>query len=227
MPVVCLIRHAQATYGSDRDDALTELGQRQAALLDDALARRHIRPQTVAVGSLRRQAGTARACRLSVADEPLVDARWDEYAAADVLAHHGSIPPSAGPRNELGAPVGLTAREFQALLDAALAGWTAAAERSPCAETWPAFQGRALAALSGLVARLNSGEQAWAFTSAGVIAAIGAALLGAPPATFIALNRVSVNSGVTTIITGRGGPRLLTFNDHSHLEQDRALVTFR
>ena len=80
---------------------------------------------------------------------------------------------------------------------------------------------------SRLAAPLASGGQAWAFTSGGVIAAIGAALLGAPPATFIALNRVSVNSGVTTIITGRGGPRLLTFNDHSHLEQDRALVTFR
>jgi len=227
MPVVCLIRHAQATYGSGREDALSELGQRQAALLDDALARRHLRPQTVAVGTLRRQADTARACRLSAPDEQLVDARWNEFAAADVLAHHGSIPPSAGPRNELGAPSGLTAREFQALLDAALAGWIAAAERSPCAETWPAFQGRALAALSGLVALLKGGEQAWAFTSAGVIAVIAAALLGAPSATFLALNRVAVNSGVTKIISGGAGARLLTFNDHSHLEHDRELMTFR
>src|ERR1700730_8682118 len=215
MPVVCLIRHAQATYGSGREDALSELGQRQAALLDDALARRHLRPQTVAVGTLRRQADTARACRLSAPDEQLVDARWNEFAAADVLAHHGSIPPSAGPRNELGAPSGLTAREFQALLHAALAGSIAAAERSPCAETWPAFQGRALAALSGLVALLKGGEQAWAFTSAGVIAAIAAALLGAPSATFLALNRVAVNSGVTTSISGGAGARLLTFHDHS------------
>ena len=227
MPVVCLIRHAQATYGSDREDALSELGQRQAALLDDALARRQIRPQTVAVGTLRRQADTARACRLSVTDEPLVDTRWNEFAAADVLAHHGSIPPSDGPRNELGAPPGLAAREFQALLDAALAGWIAADERSPCAETWPAFQSRALAALSALVARLNGGEQAWAFTSAGVIAAIAAALLGAPSTTFVALSRVSVNSGVTKILSGGAGARLLTFNDHSHLEHDRELMTFR
>jgi broad specificity phosphatase PhoE len=227
MPVVCLIRHAQATYGSDRDDALSELGRRQAALLDEALGRRHSRPQTVAAGTLRRQADTARACRLSVPDEPLVDARWDEFAAADVLAHHASMPPSDGPRNALGAPPSLTAREFQALLDDALAGWIAASERSPCAETWPAFQSRALAALSGLVARLNGGEEAWAFTSAGVIAATAAALLDAPSATFVALNRVSVNTGVTKIISGGAGARLLTFNDHSHLEHDRELMTFR
>jgi hypothetical protein len=60
-----------------------------------------------------------------------------------------------------------------------------------------------------------------------VIAAAGATLLAAPAATFLALNRVSVNSAITTVISGRAGLRLLTFNDHSHIEHDRALITFR
>ena len=60
-----------------------------------------------------------------------------------------------------------------------------------------------------------------------MIAAIAAALLGAPSTTFVALSRVSVNSGVTKILSGGAGARLLTFNDHSHLEHDRELMTFR
>jgi len=225
MPRLLLIRHAQATYGGAA--ALSELGLRQAALLDEALARRDAPAGRIAVGTLPRQTDTARACTHSIMSAPLVDGRWDEYDAVDVLAHHGGITPGSGPRNSLGAPASLSARDFQIVLDQALAAWIEAGERSPCDENWPVFERRVLAALSDLATGLASGGQAWAFTSGGVIAAIGAALLGAPPATFIALNRVSVNSGVTTIITGRGGPRLLTFNDHSHLEQDRALVTFR
>ena len=168
MPVVHLIRHAQASFGADSYDVLSELGQRQCALLDDALARRGVRPQRVAVGTLNRQADTARACRRSVPGELLVDARWDEYATADVLAHHGSIPAADGPRTELGAPPGLTSREFQVLLEGALAAWIAAGERSSCPETWPAFERRALAALTDLARSLGAGEQALVFTSGGV-----------------------------------------------------------
>jgi len=227
MPVMRLIRHAQATYGSERDAGLTELGLRQAEALDAALAQRHAPPARAAVGTLRRQADTARACRRSLTAAPSVTARWDEYLAVDVLEHHGDPAAQAGPGNSLGAPAAMSAREFQAVLDGALTAWIAAGERSPCAESWPAFQRRALGAVHELGAALGGGEEAWVFTSGGVIAAIGAGLLEAPPAVFLALNRVSVNSSVTTVMIGGGGTRLLTFNDHSHLEHDRVLTTFR
>ena len=227
MPVMRLIRHAQATYGSEREASLTELGVHQAELLDEELARGGARAQRIAVGTLRRQADTALACRRSVTTDLTADARWDEYAAVDVLAHHGSIAPQDGPLNSLGAPAGLSPRHFQTLLDSALTAWIAAGERSPCAESWPAFQRRALAAFGELAAALDAGDEAWVFTSAGVIAAIGTDLLEAPAATFLALNRVSVNSSVTAIMIGAGGARLLSFNAHSHLEHDRALMSFR
>jgi hypothetical protein len=43
----------------------------------------------------------------------------------------------------------------------------------------------------------------------------------------VTLNRVAVNCGVTKLMSGRGGSRLVTFNEHSHLEHDRELTTFR
>ncbi len=137
-------------------------------------------------------------------------------------------PPDAGAEpGDLGAPAGISSREFQDLLDAALEDWIAAGDASPLSESWPAFQARVLAALGDLAADLGSGERALVFTSGGVVAAVCAALIGAPGSTFIALNRVSVNSGVSKLISGGGGVRLMTFNDHSHLERDRELTTFR
>lgn len=227
MPVMRLIRHAQATYGSEREAGLTALGVHQAELLGEALAPGRVRAERIAVGTLRRQADTALACPPAATTDLSVDPRWNEYAAVDVLAHHGIIAAQDEPRNSLGAPAGLSPRRFQALLDSALTAWIAAGERSPCAESWPAFQRRAFAAFSELAATLGRGGEAWVFTSAGVVAAIGAVLLEAPAATFLALNRVSVNSSVTTIMIGAGGARLVSFNAHSHLEHDRALMSFR
>jgi hypothetical protein len=49
----------------------------------------------------------------------------------------------------------------------------------------------------------------------------------APAAVWAALNRVTVNTGVTKLIAGRRGPSLSTFNEHQHLEADPGLLTYR
>ena len=64
--------------------------------------------------------------------------------------------------------------------------------------------------------------------SGGVIGALAAGLLGAPPATGIALNRVAVNGAITLVTVGRSGANLLSFNDHAHFAGPRsALLTYR
>jgi len=226
VPVIHLIRHAQASFGDASYDVLSELGHRQAELLDEALARRGVRAARVEAGTPARQQDTARACPRSAPGELRIDPRWDEYDTAAVLAEHGDRAGDAR-LGELGAPAGISSREFQTLLDRALAEWIRAGESSPCPETWTAFQARALGALEDLARDLASGEQAAVFTSGGVIAAICVALLGAPPEVFVTVNRVGVNSGVTKVMVGASGARLVTFNEHGHLEHDRALMTFR
>jgi broad specificity phosphatase PhoE len=218
MPVIHLIRHAQASFGGDSYDVLSEVGERQSELVDQALAARGIRASRVAAGTLRRQIDTARA-------EPSLDERWNEYDTAAVLAAHG--PELGGDRNEMGAAPGMSSREFQQVLDSALLAWIEAGHDSPCEETWPAFQRRSLGAVSDLAEVLGSGETALVYTSGGPIAAICASLIGAPDSSFVTLNRVCVNTAVTKLMSGRGGLRLVTFNDHGHLEHDRELMTFR
>jgi broad specificity phosphatase PhoE len=218
MPVIHLIRHAQASFGGDSYDVLSSIGERQSELVDQALAARGIRASRVAAGTLRRQIDTARV-------EPELDERWNEYDTAAVLAAHG--PDLGGDRTEMGATPGMTSREFQQVLDSALLAWIEAGDDSPCEETWPGFRRRSLGAVSDLAASLGSGESALVYTSGGPISAICVELIGAPDSSFVTLNRVCVNTAVTKLMSGRGGLRLVTFNDHGHLEHDRELMTFR
>jgi broad specificity phosphatase PhoE len=232
MPVISLVRHGQASFGAADYDVLSELGHRQAALLDAALAARGPTIAVVRAGSLKRQLDTALACPRSVRGPIVQDARWDEYDSAGVIAHHATVvspPPDAAVHAAagIGAPEGMTSQEFQAMLDEALLAWIQAGPDSSCAESWPAFRERALAALHELAAELRSGQDALVFTSGGTIAAVAAALLQAPAPVFVALNKVVVNTSVTKVMAGRSGLRLLSYNEHTHLEHDRAVMTFR
>ncbi len=229
MPVISLVRHGQASFGAADYDVLSELGHRQAAALDAALAGRGAVAQTVRCGSLRRQRDTAVACRRSALGPVVPDARWDEYDSADVVLHHAAVDPATGgdQHGGIGVPAGMDSAQFQAMLDEALLAWIDAGPASPCAESWPAYRARAVGALDELAAGLGRGENAIVFSSGGTIAAVVAALLGASDPVFVALNKVAVNTAVTKVMVGRTGLRLLSYNEHSHLEHDRALMSFR
>jgi broad specificity phosphatase PhoE len=221
MPVLLLIRHAQASFGTADYDQLSEPGLRQVMALDDELRRLGVHPARVAIGSARRHEQTAMvSCAASVARH--ADSGFDEYPIDEVLAHHGATDV----RLE-GPGVGST-REFQAHLDRALTSWIEAEDASPCSMTWPRFSEQASAALGAVAAELHRGETALVFTSAGPIAAICAALLGSAAPTFLQLNRVQVNAAITKIVHGARGSSLISFNEHGYLQQHgESLVTYR
>ncbi len=225
MPSILLIRHAQASFGTEDYDLLSDRGHAQTAALVDGLVRRGIRADRVVSGGLRRQRDTAGPCAEAVGVEVEVDARWDEYEDRDILTHYADIP--AGLESRPG-DAALSSREFQEILNGALAGWIAAGEDSPCAETWPAFLGRVMAALNDLAAGLGKGEVALVVSSGGVIAALSASLLRLPAQALIAFNHVSINTGITKLVVGRGGTTLVSSNEHAHLEEAGAeLVSYR
>ena len=115
-------------------------------------------------------------------------------------------------------------REFQAVLDTALGRWVT----DDASDGWQSFSGGAVAALQELVDTLEPGRDAVVATSGGVIAAIAAHLVGGSAETVVALNRVVVNAGFTTLLAGRSGLSLLGFNDHAHFTGAAAsLRTYR
>lgn len=224
MPSVLLVRHGQASFGAEDYDVLSPAGLRQAEVLAAALRRRGIVPARMVSGTMRRQRETAAA--FAEYGEVELDGRWDEYDANEVLSHHATTGLRLdGPGGVDGGEV--TTKAFQAMLEPALAGWIEAGHTSPSASPWPTFAAAGAGALEQISGELRRGETALAFTSGGVIAAICAALLDSPEA-FLPINRVLVNASITKLAIGSTGTNLISFNDHSHLEEaDRALVTYR
>lgn len=212
MGALHLIRHGQASWGADDYDQLSELGTRQATWLGTSWEASGFAPTWSVAGSMKRHAQTAVAT-IDAIDGDLydVDARWNEY---DHLGLTGHLDASTRPSDP---------REFQALLDDSLTRWVAGGIDGT--EPFAGFRERVVGALEDAVAEAGSGRSVAVFTSGGPIAMVASHLLTGDASLFIALNRVIVNASVTTVIVGRGGSRLLTFNEHTHLPADQ--VTFR
>ena len=214
MPAIYLLRHGQASFGTDDYDVLSPLGIRQAEVAGAELVRRGLRQPVVVSGGLRRQRDTAAIAAEALGVAPSgVDVRFDEFDAhAAVDAHLG------GP----GATNGMSSSEFQRHLDVVMATWMDTGDAR-----WQAFTDGAMAGLAELAAALPSGSDAVVATSAGVTAVIAGRLLGADSAGVIAMNRVSVNASITTVVAGSRGLSLVSFNDHAHVLDDRTLLTNR
>ncbi|MEU7061951.1 histidine phosphatase family protein [Streptomyces sp. NPDC046197] len=216
MPVIHLIRHGQASFGSPTYDVLSELGRQQAAVVGAELARRGLRDPLVVCGTLHRQYDTAELLMKAagLGGAPARDPRWNEYDHLRLLDRHGPQAPGAL----------ADSRGMQHLLDRALEAWM----NDPDDDGWTAFSQTAFAALGDLVASLTPGRDAVVVTSGGVVAALCARLLGASAAGAVGLHRVAVNAAVTTLVAGGSGIGLLTFNDHSHFAGERRnLLTYR
>ncbi|RJQ86803.1 histidine phosphatase family protein [Amycolatopsis panacis] len=218
MGAIYLVRHGQASFGAAEYDALSPLGFEQSTVVGADLRRRGVEFTRVCSGTLARQRDTAATARKALGcDAPVVeDERWNEYDHVDISAHHAGGAPQED------------SRAYQGVLDAALTAWVAAGDGGPCTETWPAFRARCSAVLADLVASLGKGEHALVFTSGGVIGALAGTLMGVPEAGLLKLNRVTVNTGITKLTSGRGGVNLLSFNEHAHLEGETArLLSYR
>jgi broad specificity phosphatase PhoE len=218
MGAIYLVRHGQASFGAADYDALSPRGFEQSTVVGAELLRRTVSFGQVRSGTLARQRDTAAtALKVLGTVAPVVeDPRWNEYDHVDIGLHHAGGAPQED------------SRAYQGVLDAALTAWIAAGGTGPCAETWPAFLARCRGALADLVTSLGKGEHAVVFTSGGVIATVCGLLMGTPEAGLLKLNRVTVNGGITKLVSGRGGVTMVSFNEHPHFEADAAqLLTYR
>jgi broad specificity phosphatase PhoE len=149
-----------------------------------------------------------------------VDTDWDEFDHLGIVAGWADLP----------SDVPIDRREFQKVFEAATASWTAG--EGAYDESWAGFAERTRAAFDRVVARAGSGRTVVVVTSGGVIGALAAHLVD-PDDTDAAslarrwsrMNAVMANSSVTRVLVGATGARLLTFNEHGHVEGD--LLTYR
>ena len=94
-----MVRHAQASFGTDDYDRLSELGHRQSRWLGEYLAERQLTFDRVVTGTLRRHRETLEgivAAGVQAADATAL-AGLNEYEAETLLRAHlqgAELPPS-------------------------------------------------------------------------------------------------------------------------------------
>ncbi|WP_107772305.1 histidine phosphatase family protein [Nocardioides sediminis] len=218
MSQVLLVRHGQASWGADDYDALSPRGVEQSAVLGAALAARGVEPTLLLAGAMRRHRQTAAAAAEAAGWELDVatDEGWNEFDHLQVLSQHPT-PEGVDVMSSRGA--------FQRWFAGATSRWTGGAHDDDYTEPFAVFTARVEAALERTVAAVAGGGTAVVFTSGGPMGWVAASALAGDATTWLRLNEVTVNTGVTKLVTGSRGTTLLTVNEHSHLPLD--VVTYR
>ncbi|MGY0196962.1 histidine phosphatase family protein [Leptothrix sp. BB-4] len=226
-----LVRHGQASFGSDDYDRLSPLGWQQCRRLGAWWRARGLRFDAVLCGPLRRQreslAAITEGLGLTPADLPVQD--WPglaEYDSEALLAALGAARAAEGrpitpPRTD--TPDGY--RDHFRLLREALLRWFDGELAAPGLARHADWRAGIVAALDH-VQRQHSGGEVLLVSSGGPIATAVGAVLGVPAAGVIELNLRIRNSAVSELATSPRGHRLLTFNGVAHLDdpQDPALA---
>jgi broad specificity phosphatase PhoE len=214
MAELVLVRHAQASFGADDYDKLSELGWRQSRWLGEYFAERGIEFDRVVRGSLRRHAETL-AGIAEGAGRPIdgvEDARLNEYDAHALLHAHlkGAAKPQGGDR-----------REHFRILREAMYAWTDGTLAGASHEPFADFRNRVLAALAA--AREGRAKRVLVVSSGGPISTVLAEVLGMPLRGVVDLNLQTRNTGITELQTGANRIHCVSFNNVPHLDRpDRA-----
>jgi len=228
MPRVNLVRHGQARADQEDYDQLSELGLRQSRLLGAWLASRGLPVGDIVCGTLKRHRQTAEACLEAWgADCKItVDSGFDEYDHREILARGR---PDLADHGELTRHLLAQAhpgRAFQEIFAASVERWVSGEEPTEYRESWSGFRDRCFSAVRRVAA---AGQDVWVFTSGGPIAAILQAVLGVDDRKAIELSWSILNGSVTSLVGGRTGIRLFSFNGVAHLENeaDASIITGR
>jgi broad specificity phosphatase PhoE len=231
--VLLLVRHGQASFGKRNYDALSDRGHEQSRILGIALAARGIKPTRIVCGGMRRHAETAAGivAGLDADDyggpEVVVDDGWDEFNFEHVMQVHKPLYKSRALMfaDFARTPASERRARFQAMFEDATAKWTGGDADDDYDESFPAFSERVDGALQRTAA--DAEGTVVVVSSGGPIGLVASHLLAGDTSLWVQLNRVAVNTAVTKLVTGRSGITLSTYNEHSHLEHDRELVTYR
>jgi broad specificity phosphatase PhoE len=219
MGLALLVRHGQASFGAEDYDVLSDVGVAQSRRLGEWLAASGVEPAVVLHGAMRRQRDTATAmidaAGWSLAPE--LDEGWDEFDHIGVISRSPELVAELTDR-----------RAFQRAFVEATARWSGGQYDDEYDETWTAFVARGRSALD----RASPREGVTVVVASGGPIAVACATLVDPdasadelPRLWNSFNTVSANTGISRVLNGSTGRRLLTFNEHSHL--DRGLITYR
>jgi broad specificity phosphatase PhoE len=213
MGQIYLVRHAQASFGSQDYDQLSPLGEQQARWLGAYFAERAIRFERVVCGTQRRHRQSAERILEGMASDQLLefDAGLNEF---DFAALHQA---AGGEQVVADADLAQQRRAFFGRLKSALQLWTQDQLPGQVPESWAQFQQRVRGALQALQATMQG--PLLIVSSGGPMGTLVQQILGAPDPAAIELNLQIHNTGFCQLYFNAQTLRLGSFNAIPHLDR--------
>lgn len=213
MAELYLVRHGQASFGSDNYDRLSPLGVRQSRWLGEYFAERDIGFDRVYAGTLQRQRATVDAIARGLGVPLVSEAHTglDEYDFATLVQSYRRLSRSAAP------PPGDHAAYYR-LLKRTLQAWASEKLDTELPESWQAFRDRTAAVVADIQSAAVKGERVLVVSSGGPIAAILGTVLELADAQAIELNMQLYNTSVSRFYFNTERIVLAAFNATPHLD---------
>lgn len=207
MGELVLIRHGQASFGTDDYDRLSPLGFEQARCLGNYFAERGIGFQRVVSGTLLRHRQTLEGTGIDVQPELLPGLNeFDFFGLVNIFLQQY---PAYGPVNFADV------REFFLALRKALPMWAEGGIDNP-PESWASFQTRIRESLDALIS--EDVERVLVISSGGPISALLREVLQLSVRHMMDVNLQTANTSITRLQFKNGKARMQSFNGLPHLD---------
>jgi len=212
MGTLFLVRHGQASFGSQDYDRLSELGHRQCRALGEHFRSMNLRFATVLTGTLRRHRETYEGIAegLGQHQAPEVWPGLDEYDPEAIVraVYNGELPRPDTPE---------AVRQHFRLLRDGLVAWMQGRSSPAGMQPFSDFAAGVGAALAR--AREQADDDVLIVSSGGPISTAVGLVLGLQPEAVVELNLRIRNSAVTEFVANPKRHSLLSFNGLPHLHK--------
>ena len=229
-----LIRHGQASIGSDNYDRLSQTGIRQAKILADYLANLKIQFDAVYSGEMERQKDTAKPVMEALygtSSQLLLNApEFNEYDAHTIISYQAPEMMSEDPEIAEALPKLTTdGRALAVVFKKAMLRWVRGERYIPGVEAWPEFVQRVYSGVDRIFKENGPKKTIAIFTSGGAISITLRRALGLSDEQTILMPLQTLNTGISLFHFSDDVFTLSYFNCIAHLEMRKEpnLITYR
>lgn len=216
-----LVRHAQASFGSDNYDQLSDLGHRQSRLLGDHFKLRNVTFDRFIVGDMHRHHQTMNGISEGMgidSSQRLVLPGLNEYNFVELTEAYGKTY-GDNPLFQKAMEDSTDKRNFYRLLRQMLTAWTS--DSIPeVAETWLQFKSRVEDAQNQIKAMAETGDNILAIGSGGSISTFVGLVLDIPDESVFDLNLQYKNTAITHFFFNQKKMTLTGFNNITHFDNN-------
>lgn len=213
MQKITLVRHGQASYGTDNYDKLSPLGHEQSALLGTYFKQIGYQFDAVLTGKMVRHHETAQQILTAMGSEQTYKQHsgFDEFDFEAVVNAYLQANPNAKPQPD--SP----RSEFYRLLKNAMIAWSNN-QLGSLPETWMDFQQRVVDGVEDAIAQYPEAEHLLVATSGGAIAMLKGHTLGLTASKLVDMNLQIRNASFHQYLVKPRTYLETSFNQIAHLE---------